>query len=143
MFHDAIRLPGLYVRAAQLTLLLCCGSGWAAPEPLSVGNRRQLLMDDRFVQQGKGIEFVVHPPRKTGDQIIVSEPGLALGGYHSALWHGGVYHLWYTAGEGVLYARSGDGIHWEKPNLDLSKGDWDQCARVRRPIWCWAGASAE
>ncbi len=80
-------------------------------------------MDDRFVQHGKGIEFVVHSPRKTGDRIIVSEPGLALGGYHSVLYDSGVYHLWYTAGGCVLYARSSDGVHWEKPNLRLGKRD--------------------
>jgi hypothetical protein len=88
-----------------------------------VGNRRQLVMDDRFVQQSKGIQFVVHSPQKTGDQIIVSEPAVPLGGYHSVLFHAGVYHLWYTGGGCVLYARSSDGVHWEKPNLNPAKGD--------------------
>ncbi len=92
----------------------------AAPEPLSVGSRRQLLMDDRFVQQTRGIEFVVHSPQKTGDQPIISEPGVALGGYHSVLYDAGVYHLWYTAAGAVLYAQSSDGIHWQKPNLQLA-----------------------
>jgi len=78
-------------------------------------------MHDLFVQQGKGIEFVVHPPQKTGDRAIVSEPGLALGGYHSVLYDAGVYRLWYTAGSCVLYAQSSDGIHWEKPNLQLAQ----------------------
>jgi len=32
-------------------------------EPLIVGNRRQLLFDDRFVQQAKGVEFRVHRPQ--------------------------------------------------------------------------------
>ena len=115
-----------YRCTAGLTLLLWGLSPLAAQEPLAIGNRRQLLMDDKFVQQSKGIQFVVHPPRKTGDQIIVSEPGLALGGYHSALYEAGVYHLWYTAGSCVLYARSSDGIHWEKPTLGLVPygGDW-------------------
>jgi hypothetical protein len=89
-------------------------------EPLSVGNRRQLLMDDRFVRQGKGVEFVVHSPRKTGEQVIASEPGAALGGYHSVLYDAGLYRLWYTAGSAVLYAQSVDGVHWEKPNLNLA-----------------------
>jgi hypothetical protein len=83
-------------------------------------------MDDRFVQQGKGIEFMVHPPQKTGDRVIVSEPGLALGGYHSVLYDAGVYHLWYTAGGCVLYAQSSDGIHWEKPNLRLVEAASDK-----------------
>ncbi len=48
---------------------------------------------------------------------------MALGGYHSAMYDRGVYHLWYTAGGCTLYARSRDGIHWEKPNLNLGKAD--------------------
>ena len=91
--------------------------------PLSIGNRRQLLFDDRFVQQAEGIAFVVHPPRKTGDILLASEPGGALGGYHSILFDAGTYHLWYTAGGCVLYARSTDGIHFERPPLNLAPGD--------------------
>src|SRR5512135_1952907 len=105
-------------RIPPIMLFLCAVPALAVPEQLAVGNRRQLLMDDRFVQQDKGIEFVVHSPIKTGDQTILSEPGVALGGYHSVLFDAGLYHLWYTAAGGVLYARSADGIHWEKPNLD-------------------------
>lgn len=95
----------------------------ATTEPLLIGNRRQLLLDERFVQQNKGIEFRVHPPRKTGEIIIASEPTWPLGGYHSAMYYAGTYHLWYTAGSCILYARSKDGIHWEKPSLNLAKGD--------------------
>ncbi len=111
----------LFNRPAQVALFCCWVLALSAEEPLSIGDRRQLLMDDKFVQAGKGVEFVVHAPRKTGDLIISSEPGLALGGYHSVLYDAGVYHLWYTAGSLVLYARSSDGIHWEKPNLNLGK----------------------
>lgn len=109
--------------ATKVTLLLaslaCCVSG----EPLSIGGRRQLLFDDRFVERSQGVEFVVHPPRKTGDVVVASEPGLTLGGYHSAMEHEGVYHLWYTAGDGILYARSQDGVTWEKPDLGLGRRD--------------------
>jgi len=94
-----------------------------SPETILIGNRRQLLFDEKFVQQSKGVEFVVHSPRKSGDIIIASEPGWSLGGYHCAMHHAGVYHLWYTAGGCILYARSKDGIHWEKPNLGLLKDD--------------------
>lgn len=93
-----------------------------AIEPLSVSNRRQLLFDDRFVQQATNVEFVVHAPRKTGDVIISSEPGWPLSAYHSALYDHGVYHLWYSSQGCVLYARSTDGIHFEKPALNLLSG---------------------
>jgi hypothetical protein len=90
-----------------------------AAEPLNVANRRQLLFDDRFVQQARAVRFVMHPPRKTGDIIVASEPGQPLSGYHSALFDAGVYHLWYSSGGCVLYARSRDGVHFEKPELNL------------------------
>ena len=108
------------MRGIYLITFFCWALSLSAQEPLSVGNRRQLLRDDKFVQQVKGVQFVVHPPQKTGEQTVLSEPGLSLGGYHSVLHHAGAYHLWYSAGGYVLYARSGDGIHWERPNLGLA-----------------------
>src|SRR5439155_550936 len=108
MDHDLIQRC---IRAAQLILFFSPLLVSGAQEPLDVGNRRQLLMDDKFVQQGKGIQFVVHPPAKTGDKILTSEPALPLSGYHSVLYDAGVYHLWYTASGTVLYARSSDGVH--------------------------------
>jgi len=92
-----------------------------AAEPLSIANRRQLLFDERFVQQATNIQFIMHPPCKTGDIIVASEPDWRLSGYHSVLFDAGVYHLWYSSGGCVLYARSKDGIHFEKPALNLMK----------------------
>jgi hypothetical protein len=105
---------------ATVVACFCLGllSAPAAPDPLSVGNRRQLFLDDRFVQQARNIEFVVHPPQKTGDLIAVSEVGRGLGGV-SVLYDDGVYHLWYGCGNWLAYARSSDGIHWVKPRLNL------------------------
>jgi len=94
-----------------------------AAEPLSIANRRQLLFDARFVQQATNVRFVVHSPRKTGDIVLASEPGQGLSGYHSTLFDAGIYHLWYSSGGCVLYARSKDGIHFEKPALNLAKGE--------------------
>ena len=106
----------------KLTLLLSCAVVMAAQGPLSIGNRRQLLFDERFVQQATNVQFVVHPPRKTGDIIVASEPEWPLAGYHCVLHDAGAYHLWYSAGGCVLYARSKDGVHFEKPSLNLAKG---------------------
>lgn len=108
------------MKALSLFVLFLTATSLAAQEPLSIGNRRQLLIDDRFVQQSTGITFVVHAPCKTGDVIVRSEPGLALGGYHTVLWDAGTYHLWYMAGGFVCYARSAAGVHWEKPSLGLA-----------------------
>ncbi len=111
-------------RSVLIVWLVALGVAHGA-EPLSIANRRQLLFDDRFVQQSRDVQFVVHPPRKTGDLIVTSEPGWALSGYHSVLFDAGVYHLWYSSGGCVLYARSQDGVHFEKPALNLMKGELD------------------
>jgi hypothetical protein len=105
--------------------LLPAAPATAAETPIAVGDRRQLLLDGHFVREAKGVDFVLHRPVKTDDRIVVSEPNVALSGYHSALFDGGVYHLWYSAGPGVLYARSRDGVHWEKPDVRTGGADGD------------------
>jgi hypothetical protein len=100
---------------------------------LEVGDRRQLLFDRRFIQEAKGVELVVHKPVKTGEWTIKPERPWEEGGvgpYSSVLKEGDTYHMWYhvmtsvqwhideEAGA-VCYARSKDGIHWERPSLGL------------------------
>lgn len=103
----------------------------SAEKPVSIGGRRQVFVDGRFIQKSRGIELVVHPPKKTGEMVIKCEHPWEerLGQYHSVLYDGGVYRMWYTVygkaekGElpvrSIAYARSDDGIHWRKPALGL------------------------
>ncbi len=98
------------------------GLSATAGEVLDVGKQRQLLFDERFVQQATNVTFVVHPPRKTGEWIAVSEPGRGLGGV-AVLFADGRYHMWYGCGAWAAYARSDDGVHWVKPNLNLLPED--------------------
>ncbi|MCL4402250.1 MAG: hypothetical protein M1436_06265 [Acidobacteria bacterium] len=101
-------------------LLSLAAACMLAQTHVDVGERRQLLMDDRFVRDAKGVSFRVHPPRKTGEIAIPDEQGWALGSYHSVLAEGAVYHMWYTARNAICYARSSDGIHWQRPELNLT-----------------------
>jgi hypothetical protein len=115
-------LMALCIYTAQLALCFWALPAAVASEPLSIGKHRQLLLDDRFVQQARGVEFVVHPPGKTGDIIAASEVDRGLAGV-SVLYDAGVYHMWYGCGSWLAYARSSDGINWVKPNLNLLTGD--------------------
>ncbi|MBI3209162.1 MAG: carboxypeptidase regulatory-like domain-containing protein [Candidatus Solibacter usitatus] len=94
-----------------------------AQPAIDVGAQRQLFLDDRFVREAKGVQFVVHQPRKTGELSIPNEEGWPLGGYASVLFDSGTYHVYYTARDAICYARSRDGIHWERPALHLAKID--------------------
>ncbi|MBS1824222.1 MAG: hypothetical protein JST93_02790 [Acidobacteria bacterium] len=92
-----------------------------AQQPIDVGLQRQLFIDGKFVTEAKNVTFRMHPPRKTNEFAITSESPFDLGGYSSVVEHDGLYHLYYIAGTAVCYARSKDGIHWEKPSLQLSQ----------------------
>jgi hypothetical protein len=106
---------------STLIWFLCLASGYTLNgQPLDVGNRRQLFVDLRFVQAGRNVELQVHKPIKTGDICIPSDPNWELGGYNSVLEKDGVYHMWYTSSASIAYACSKDGIHWERPPLNLT-----------------------
>lgn len=108
------------VKIAWCALAVFTAPAFTQPA-IQVNDRRQLLLDDKFVQQAQGIEFTVHPPRKTGDVSIPNEEGWALGSQHSVLLDGGLYRMWYTAHNAICYAQSKDGIHWERPRMNLAK----------------------
>jgi hypothetical protein len=107
-------------------------------QPLDIGNHRQLFVDLKFIQNYKNVELMVHPPTKTGEICIPSDPNWALGSC-SVLEREGVYHMWYRAASALAYASSIDGIHWERPALNLISND-----TVPRPnnivLGCGAGS---
>ncbi|MFB3829068.1 MAG: hypothetical protein ACE15B_20035 [Bryobacteraceae bacterium] len=99
----------------------------SAAGPLDLANRRQLFLDHRFLEAARGVRLRVHQPVKTGDILFASEPGWEIGGYNSVMETDGVYRMWYSCGPAICYATSRDGIHWERPALNLTTGD------TRRP----------
>ncbi len=106
----------------MILLPICPKATRAGELVLDVGDRRQLFLDDRFFASVSNVSLRVHPPRKTAERTLVADrpwEGDGIGVYASVLWHQGVYHLWYPAGGVICYARSTDGIHWDKPNLGL------------------------
>ncbi|MHC4736717.1 MAG: hypothetical protein ACYTDW_20020, partial [Planctomycetota bacterium] len=99
--------------------------------PLVIDDKRQVFIDGRFVQEPRGVELVVHKPRKTGQIVIACERPWEerFGQYHSVLYENKTHHMWYTVYgkkdsnavpvRSIAYARSSDGINWEKPDLGL------------------------
>lgn len=89
---------------------------------LNIGSRRQIFMDGRFLAKSSNVDLIVHPPQKTDEHTIVPQQPWEpyLGSHISALKMGDTYHLWYTTRGVLCYARSQDGIHYEKPDLGLA-----------------------
>jgi len=101
--------------------------------PIDVG--RQLFVDD-FLVETSSLKRVFHRPEKyAGNPVLKPETPLELNGTFddSAVVKGGglwwdpaeqIFKLWYEAGwlKTIAYATSRDGLHWERPALDVNPG---------------------
>src|SRR5512137_130863 len=122
-----------YLGAALAALALGPGPVATASEPLEIDSARQVFIDGRFMAETNNVTLEVHAPRKTGEWTIKPEHPWERGGvgpYSNVLHDGQTYHMWYHVMDDVqwdqgrtngciCYARSTDGIHWEKPTLGL------------------------
>ncbi|MBN1347727.1 MAG: hypothetical protein JXQ73_33890 [Phycisphaerae bacterium] len=115
-----------------LTCSFVCGAGHesvaVAEAAIDVGDRRQLLIDRRFVTRDKGITLAMNAPRKAGAVLLPDKPWESqdIGFCVSVIQYEGEYRMWYMARakekeEHLRYcfARSKDGITWTKPSLGL------------------------
>ncbi|MHC4675073.1 MAG: hypothetical protein ACYTBZ_21520 [Planctomycetota bacterium] len=100
---------------------------------LDIADRRQVFIDGRFLAEAYNVALHVHQPAKTGEMNIKPEHLWEVGGvgpYSNVVKEGNTYHMWYHVmaslqwdgddkSGSICYARSADGIHWEKPNLGV------------------------
>lgn len=117
-----------------------------AQPPLALGTQRQVFIDGRFLAAASGVSLVVHRPRRVGGIILQPDHPrhTTINQFASVLYDRGVYRLWYGASTRVpgaaggkvagnapsaayrtylCYARSSDGIHWQKPALHLARAE--------------------
>ncbi len=101
--------------------------------PIDVG--RQLFVDDFLIERST-LTRTFHKPRKySGNPVLKPESELELNGElndaavpkSGGLWwdpQEKIFKLWYEAGwiHTICYAISKDGIHWERPSLDVRPG---------------------
>ncbi len=103
--------------------------------PVNVSNRRQLFIDDYFIETSRNLRFVLNPPRKSGIIFLRADKPwerLMINAWHTIMEDPDPtapeyrYRLWYEVywkpgdqGSALAYARSRDLIHWEKPELGL------------------------
>ena len=94
---------------------------------IDVGNKRQLFIDDQFIDQAAGVELVLHPPVDCGPVIEEDrpwEPEGTIYGYCCVLQdplEDGLHRLFYytSCRPPVLAALSRDGVHWDKPEVGM------------------------
>ena len=110
---------------------------------IEVGSRKQLFIDNKFVESSEGIQLVVNPPHQTREKLVTAdqpwEKDAFLGSYSTIVAEEPLpnarqtprIRLWYqlSAGRstpgsnpaflGVAYAESSDGLKFRKPILQL------------------------
>lgn len=101
-----------------------------AQEPVNIGNRLELFVDDCLIERLDGASLCLHEPLEADVALRFDQPweGRYVG-YITVFQDGDRYRLYYrglpTAGkdgsnaETTCYAESPDGIHWTKPELGL------------------------
>ena len=106
-----------------------------AQEPIDIGSRLELFVDDYLIDTLSGeAQMILHHPTPREVAIVHDEPWEGnSSNYHSVFKDGDRYRLYYMAHDYTIterevtsshplyycYAESNDGIHWRKPELDL------------------------
>lgn len=93
--------------------------------PLSVGNWKQLFIDNRFIANSQKVTLTMNPPQKLG--VVLNSEGIpwehGTGGFFRVIEDGGKFKLYYgaftEAGHSLCYAESDDAIHWTRPDLGI------------------------
>lgn len=139
------------LRTFAVTLLLASGTVTAAfcGEPIDIGNRLELFVDDHLIGETKG---------DVGQQLLLPEPKDVVfvtdepwegntSGYFTYFQDGDLYRMIYRGWqhdeqkkaahkEVTCYAESNDGIHWTKPKLGLF--EWDG-SKENNIVWLGPG----
>lgn len=104
--------------------------------PINIDVGRQLFVDDYLIAETT-LKRTFHQAKLHGDGPVLKAEteletmrGMAEG---AVLFDGGVwfdpknqlFKMWYAGGfrDGICYATSKDGLHWDRPQLDVSPGE--------------------
>jgi len=94
-----------------------------AGEPIDIGARRQLFVDNHLIDSMNGVRQVLHRPVRREIAIKPEHPWEGDDvAYMVTFKDGNKFRAWYRVGGdtgGAAYAESDDGIHWNKPKLGI------------------------
>ena len=120
---------------STVLILACAVISSIAQEPIDIGSRWELFVDDYLIDGLSGeARVILHHPTPQEVAIVYDEPWEGNGcNYHSVFQDGDLYRLYYLANQYtttggrfitphpiyLCYAESENGIHWRKPELGL------------------------
>ena len=131
-----------------LTLTILSAAAFA--EPIDIGSRRELLIDDTLIDyRDRSVELKLHHPTPREVSIVFDAPWEGNNcSYHTVIQDGDLFRMYYrgsnfnekiqhTHEQVVCYAESKDGVHWTKPKLGLFEFDGSKDNNI---IWKGYGA---
>lgn len=123
------------MRCFPLALLLAMTfvTNGSAAEPLEIGSRLELFVDDLLIDNMTGdVQQFLHQPEAKEVVLVTDAPWEGnTCAYYTIFQDGDLYRMYYRGShfdeerrraahpEVTCYAESKDGIHWTKPNLGL------------------------
>lgn len=126
------------------------GGQVAAVEPVDIGNRLELFVDDYLVGETQGdVRRQLMRPEPREVVFVTDEPWEGnTSGYYTFFQDGDLYRMIYRGWqhderkraahkEVTCYAESKDGVHWTKPNLGLFA--WDG-SKQNNIVWLGPGS---
>lgn len=139
------------MKSATLScLLLLLTTVGLAEDPIEIGSRRELFVDDALIDSLDNAERRLHHPTPREIAIVHDAPWEGAGsGYHSVFRDGDLYRMYYRGSKlGVengklkvgravyCYAESRDGITFSKPELGLYEYEGSKQNNI---IWTGVG----
>ena len=148
-------IPGLMTNVFFIYCSLALSSLHAenkgVSSPISIGNRRELFVDNWIIEDLQNAQRRLHHPVAREIAIVHDQPWEGnVCYYHTVFRDDDLYRMYYRGAhsgsrtshpksidhEVVCYAESHDGIHWEKPSLGLHLF---QGSRQNNIVWTGLG----
>lgn len=121
------------IRPMMLLVALATSAVLSASEPINLGSRLELFVDDYVIDKLEGEAMLhLHRPQPQEVVLVTDKPWEGnTSAYYTIFRDGDIYRAYYrgshwdevakkaTHPEVVCYAESKDGIHWTKPELGL------------------------
>jgi hypothetical protein len=144
-----------YVASFLAAVSLVCGVAHVAgaAEPIDIGSRLELFVDDYLIDRLSGdAQLRLHKPEAKEVAIVTDKPWEGnTCGFYTIFQDGDLYRMYYRATnhdvligqsthpEFTCYAESRDGIHWTKPELGLFEF---QGSKQNSIVWDGVGTHA-
>ncbi|MBW8039913.1 MAG: glycoside hydrolase family 32 protein [Planctomycetes bacterium] len=115
-----------------------CSGGEKLRKIIDVGSRKQLFIDEMFIESSSGVRLTMNPPSQTLEPVLVADQPWedSIHAYSSVIKEGGKIRIWYSVSPKppaelcVAYAESTDGIHFVKPKMNLVEINGSQANNI-------------